>query len=425
MPLFIFTLIFILNYQISLAQLLIKECMYNPEGNDDGREWIEVINKYQETIKIKSGRSGWKINDGENHIFKQNIEIKENEVFVIVQDKNLFLKEYPKVNSQLIEANFSLKNNEGKIQIFDDEKKLIGEVYYNKNCGGFNNGYSIIFENDTCKENKIKGGTPGILIDDNVYKINNKNNNYNNDNNIDYNKQEDNRIVNINKNLTSSNNLNKASSSLLINNFLSSLNQDENETAFNLIINEFLPNPEGKDQGNEFIELFNDSDEKINLTNFILEVGNKKNKLKGFIDPKGYFVIDNKEYKFSIKNRGENLSLFWKNDKVFSIKYNGRAPQGKSLSRDINGKWYFTEPTPGKHNIFIGLDKKNNFNILENESYKNYNSLNNKNEKKDKNLTANINDNLGDHDVYTLYIIIVPIFLILALGFTVLIKKIF
>ena len=395
--------------------------MYNPEGNDEGREWIEVINKYQETIKIKSGRFGWKINDGKNHIFKQDIEVKPDEIFIIVQDKNLFLKEYPQINAQLIEANFSLKNNQGTIQIFDDRKNLVGEISYSKNCGGDNNGYSIIFENNTCKENRIKGGTPGILIDDDDNKNNNiKNNNTNTDSQIDYNKQENNLRSNIYRNLNPpNNNLNEINSDLSANIFSSSLNQDENEAVFNLIINEFLPNPEGQDQGNEFIELFNNSNKKIDLTNIILEVGNKKIELKGSIGPDEYFVIDNKKYKFSIRNRGENLSLFWKDNKIFSIKYNGKAPQGKSFSRDINGKWYFTEPTPGKDNIFINLAKKNNLNILENEKYKNTNFLNNQIQKNATNLTANINNN-----VYNLFFII-PLFLGLAIGFTILIKKIF
>jgi len=120
-----------------------------------------------------------------------------------------------------------------------------------------------------------------------------------------------------------------------------------------LIISEFLPNPEGNDEGKEFVEIFNYGDEAVDLDNFILEIGKKKIDLKGRIEPKEYFVISNKENNFYIRNHGETLKLYFDKQEIFSVSYEGKAPEGKSFSRKEDGKWEFTEPTPGKENIFI------------------------------------------------------------------------
>ncbi|GIW66160.1 MAG: hypothetical protein KatS3mg095_0058 [Candidatus Parcubacteria bacterium] len=415
---FIFIFSFFI-YQNSYAQLLISECMYNPKGNDNGREWIELINQSQNIIEVKGGKYGWKINDGDNHLFKQNLTVNPGEVFIITQNKDLFLKEYPNFSGKLIEANFYLKNNEGKIQIFDENKRLLSEINYNKYCGGDNNGYSIIFQNGLCKENEIAKGTPGKLIESNNSDINNQEISYqqlnilDNDNNL-------NKIKNDNQSENNSTN----SSFYNLSNIL--LNQSDNSDDFNLIsqsllINEFLPNPLGKDKENEFIELFNESSKDINLNDFILEVNKKKIQLEGLIKANDYFVIYNKKYNFSIKNKGETLNLYFKNNKIFSISYQGNAPNGKSFSRDIDGSWKFSEPTPGNINIFLNKENKNYFNkkttYLNQADYvtNNTGSIINS-----KNLSSNINK-----EIYSIYVFIIAFFVILSLGFIILLRTIF
>jgi len=121
----------------------------------------------------------------------------------------------------------------------------------------------------------------------------------------------------------------------------------------NIIINEFLPNPDGNDKGNEFIELLNLEDYPLKLEDIYIKIGNKKIQLQGEIKPHDYFVITNKDYNFNIRNQGETIEIYTKNNnKIFSISYKGKAVKGKSFSRQNNGLWKFTQPTPGKKNIF-------------------------------------------------------------------------
>lgn len=353
---YIFLVLIFLFASPVFAQLKISEIMYNPEKGDQGREWIEIFNDSQNSLEIKGGRSGWIINDGKNHQFKGNLVINPKEIFVIVQDKNLFLNDYPNFKNKLIEANFSLKNEEGKIQIFNNQKQLITEISYNENCGGNGNGYSIIFLNNICQESKIKNGTPGELEI-----IRNEINNSKNINN-------QNSFLNQNDSLNQNNNL--------IENFLreivknedkKEINNNINQTSTfedlpNITITEFLPNPEGKDENNEFVEIFNNSHNKINLNEIFLKIGNKKIKLTGYLEPFEYLVIDNNKNNFSIRNKGETISLFYKEKEIFKISYQGKAPSGKSFSRLGNNFWQFTKPTPGRENIFEednNLDKAN------------------------------------------------------------------
>jgi hypothetical protein len=347
-----------LSFQFVFA-LTITEIMYNPQGNDIGREWIEVFNNSLETINILSGKNGWRINDGKNHLFEENLTVYPQEIFVIVQDKDLFLKDYPNFQGKVIQANFSLKNESGKIQIFDEQKRLRTEISYQSYCGGQNNGYSIFFENNVCKENKIKGGTPGNLSVNDEEEI----------------KESEGKqlsiitstaITEMATTLTSSISIFQSATSTIatipITSSISTFSTtSENIKTFKptLIISEFLPNPEGNDQDKEFVEIFNYGDEAIDLDGFILEIGKKKIKLKGRIEPKEYFVISNKDNNFYIRNQGETLKLYFDDQKIFSVSYQDKAPEGKSFSRKEDGKWEFTKPTPGKENIFQKEEKIN------------------------------------------------------------------
>jgi hypothetical protein len=331
-----------LSFQFVFA-LTITEIMYNPEGNDSGREWIEVFNNSSETINILSGKSGWRINDGKNHLFEENLTVYPQEIFVIVQDKSLFLQDYPNFQGKIIQANFSLKNESGKIQIFDEQKRLRSEISYQGSCGGDGNGYSIFFENNVCKENKVKGGTPGNLLVKDEEEI----------------KESKNKQILVITSTITSTEVAPQTSSIPVSTPTTSENissiTKETTGTFKptLIISEFLPNPKGNDEGKEFVEIFNYGDEAIDLDDFVLEIGKKKINLQGRIEPKEYFVISNKDNNFYIRNHGETLKLYFDKQEIFSVSYEGKAPEGKSFSRKEDGKWEFTEPTPGKENIFI------------------------------------------------------------------------
>jgi len=120
-----------------------------------------------------------------------------------------------------------------------------------------------------------------------------------------------------------------------------------------MIISEFLPNPIGKDQEGEWIELFNNSDNAVNLSGWqIKDASGKTFTFKNqIIAPYEYLVLDYKTTKISLNNDSETLFLYdAKANLVDKAAFAGIAPEGKSLIRQ-NGQFIFTnEPTPGKAN---------------------------------------------------------------------------
>lgn len=337
---------------VSLAKISITEVMYNPKGSDKNKEWIEVIN-LDSDIEIKTGKRGWRIFDGKNYrILKgENTIIRKGEIFLFVKDKNIFKSEYnldPSI--KIFETAISLNNKEGTIKILDENKNVLAEFYYNSSMGGNGNGFSLINENGNIKEGRIEKGTPGIYPEPEVQGLNlnesrTKEDKKQTENNPQYLKENEIKEVELNKKEVLNEDVNKG-------------NQEIKEKPIYLIINEFLPNLEGKDE-EEFIEIFNPSDDFINLEKVALKVGSKKIKLSGVIAPKEYKVLSKKEFNFSIRNKGEEISLLDENGKeIFYIKYEGKTKENRSFARDENGRWDWTIPTPGKPNIFLLEDNK-------------------------------------------------------------------
>ncbi len=123
-----------------------------------------------------------------------------------------------------------------------------------------------------------------------------------------------------------------------------------------ILINEWLPNPSGVDSGAEWVELFNNSSEKILLRDWTLVSGNgKKFILKDQnIGAGGYLVLKQPETKLLLRNQNDSLSLYDNQGKLISQSaFSGSAQDGKSFSRTERGTFVFSEPTPGAVNKIV------------------------------------------------------------------------
>lgn len=344
-------LLFIFANTTFAYDLLISEIMYNPEGNDSEREWIEIFNNSQKIFTIFGGKRGWRINDGTNHLFEDiNLSLNPGEILLIVQNKNKFLSEYPDYKGKIIEApNMSLKNEEGMIIIYDENKNLVTQVSYSKRCGGYNNNRTIIFYQGNCYESKNLKGNPGIYPDELIVSQESKNETTN-----------INLVLTERQQITEKQQTERATPTILTSSEMvleekkdssdNKINQiDEFDYSF-LVINEFFPNPKGSDENKEFIEIFNEGDKNLILDGLYLKIGRYKIKLSGEIKAKSFFVINNNEKNFYLRNSGESIELRDKNDNlIHKISYVGKAPEDLSFSR-VEEEWIWTYPTPGKDN---------------------------------------------------------------------------
>jgi len=144
----------------------------------------------------------------------------------------------------------------------------------------------------------------------------------------------------------------------------------------NLIITEIMPDPVSDERLNEWIEIYNKSTEKTDLTGLTIEKDNKTIQIKGayydgegtIIQPYSYAIITDyttrvynnfntsknalKLYAYpslnSLRNSGATISIRL-NNQTSTITYNS-TKEGKSISL-INSEQFYTEPTPGYQNI--------------------------------------------------------------------------
>ena len=142
-------LISIFGFRIARADVIINEIMYNPNGSDTGKEWIELFNSSNtESVNIISGKSSsaWRFDDGSTslHYINEDLTIPPNGYAVLADDKNTFLSEYPNFSGLIADTSMSLDNS-GIVKIWngDDPRLLIASQAYNNSLGADNDGNSL------------------------------------------------------------------------------------------------------------------------------------------------------------------------------------------------------------------------------------------------------------------------------------------
>ncbi|MEM4336954.1 MAG: lamin tail domain-containing protein [Candidatus Woesearchaeota archaeon] len=165
--LLIITLIFgifilLLNGKITAASeedntpqhIEINEIMYNPQGEDNGKEWIEIYNP--EKICLSS----WIIGDLSSNDTLVPIKITNSSYVLIVEDNLSF----ENVDVSIYYAGPLIGNGLGNsgdaVFLYNPEKKLIDLVFYNNTFANGNNKTLEKF-NNSWYESIIDSGTPG------------------------------------------------------------------------------------------------------------------------------------------------------------------------------------------------------------------------------------------------------------------------
>jgi competence ComEA-like helix-hairpin-helix protein len=127
------------------------------------------------------------------------------------------------------------------------------------------------------------------------------------------------------------------------------------------LINEFLPNPEGSDDG-EFIELFNPNGFGINLNGLHIddkEGGSRVYQISDgvILEPFGYFVFEREDTDIALNNTDDSVRLLDENKNVLAQVDYFDVVEGASFARAFGGEWFWTEiVTKGEENqiIFVG-----------------------------------------------------------------------
>ncbi len=147
---FFLILLFALTFNISFAQIVITEIMYDVDGSDSGREWIEIQNTGGTDINL----ADWKLYENKtNHGLvgiNDKTTLSAGAYGIIAENKDKFLLDWPSFSGLLLDSSFSLKNTDGEtITLRDDALTDIDTVSYDPSIGAAGDGNSLQYINNT------------------------------------------------------------------------------------------------------------------------------------------------------------------------------------------------------------------------------------------------------------------------------------
>lgn len=297
--------------------LIITEIMYDPSCKKEEKcsDWFEIYNKSSDKLTISNKEIG--IIDEENldsscHQIKSGITVESKGFAIIADNRDYFLKKYSDVDEDIVfDSSFDLSEKGDYIRLSSDNKcnNFFIDISYESSWGGKNNGktlekidHSGNYSKNNWQESYILGGTPGEK---------------------------------------------------------NSEKPKPKEYPGKIRINEVLPDPE-KNKGEEFIEIFNYNEEKVDLEGWILRDGSKTGKYifpkDSLIGANDYLIIYKKDFKFALNNSGnENVMFLNPDEKVADeISYSG-SKDSASYNYSADGWRWSKFLTPGEDNKFNNL----------------------------------------------------------------------
>jgi hypothetical protein len=135
---------------IVLANVSINEIMYDLEGTDTNREWIELYNSSETAVDITED---WRFNDGSSHLMNNQeiFSIPANSYIILASNKDTFLSEHVGFLGIVIDTVMNL-NNEGDIlKILDATGSTIDTITYSSSQGANGDGNSLQLINGVWK----------------------------------------------------------------------------------------------------------------------------------------------------------------------------------------------------------------------------------------------------------------------------------
>lgn len=132
---------------VLFAQVEIIEIMYDLEGSDAGREWIEVVNTGGVSVDI----ADFKFFEAEtNHkliLSQGDSNLEAGGYAVIADNTDTFLADWPNYSGVLFDSSFSLKNTGEFLAFRNSELVDIDSVTYSSEWGAEGDGNSLQLTN--------------------------------------------------------------------------------------------------------------------------------------------------------------------------------------------------------------------------------------------------------------------------------------
>ena len=136
-----------------------------------------------------------------------------------------------------------------------------------------------------------------------------------------------------------------------------------------LFLSEVLPNPSIDETAAEYIELYNPSEDPVDLKNWSLHdastSGNYTFSTSTLIQPSSYFVIYRSDFLFALNNTHETISLIAPNEKIVHTTHYAASRENVSYNYDLstNGWRWSKYLTPAADNMLNSLPIIDSFTI--------------------------------------------------------------
>ena len=173
---YVFLLFLLLTSLYSAKAIEINEIMYNPAGDDNGNEWLEIYNP--EAFDL----TNWTIGDLNSNDTLVAIKITNSSFALVVENSSLFADSNASIYFAGSLIGNGLGNTGDTIFLYDANKTIVDSVSYNSTFANGNNK-TIEKYNNSWHESIAVYGTPGfensiISFFENISNVNDSNNSY-------------------------------------------------------------------------------------------------------------------------------------------------------------------------------------------------------------------------------------------------------
>ncbi len=137
---------------LTKASVYISEIMYDIDGSDDKKEWVEIYNDNNSEINLKD----WRFYDGSNHILNEppanggrgSLILPAYSYAILSSDATTTVANYSAYLGAVIDTVMSLGNTSETLKIIDASGTIIDTVSYNSSMGANGDGNSLQKIND-------------------------------------------------------------------------------------------------------------------------------------------------------------------------------------------------------------------------------------------------------------------------------------
>lgn len=135
---------FYITVNVVSAEVIFTEIMYNPEGTDSGREWVEVYNSGPNSVDLSQYKL---LENGTNHKISSINEGDSTQLsaekYAIIADNPAKFKVDFSISSLILDSAFSLKNDGEQIELVDSTGTSIDSISYLPEWGANGTGNSL------------------------------------------------------------------------------------------------------------------------------------------------------------------------------------------------------------------------------------------------------------------------------------------